>query len=149
MLPASVPTNKISQYFTRGNAQTATTEPERVLVTLFRQVPTGGYIYVAIFSLTHPAIVKALLDAHDRNVQVLVIADSSQLKGENQQAAIRILTQGKIPVKVNTYSGLMHLKTSVINGKYLTTGSYNYTSAASTKNQECLIVIPQSVAPMS
>lgn len=49
-----------------------------------------------------------------------------------------------IPVKINTHPGLMHLKMTIIDGKTATTGSYNYTKAASEENDEMFVVITDS-----
>ncbi|RDV80753.1 phospholipase D family protein [Ammonifex thiophilus] len=96
---------------------------------------------VAIYSLTHPDIVKALVQAHKRGVKVRVITDREQAQGNVQKHAVNTLLLAGVPVKVNTHPGLMHLKMTVIDGKVATTGSYNYTKAASEKNDEMFVVV--------
>ena len=39
------------------------------------------------------------------------------------------------------HSGLMHLKVSIIDDQTVTTGSYNYSEDASTRNDEVLVVL--------
>jgi len=48
-----------------------------------------------------------------------------------------------ITVKENSYSGLMHLKMSIIDGKVATTGSFNYSANAAENNEEMLVVISE------
>lgn len=95
---------------------------------------------VAVYSLTHPQIVKAIINAHKRGVQVRVITDREQAAGKSQKHAIAALLLAGVPVMVNEHSGLMHLKMSIIDGRVATTGSYNYTWSASERNDEMLVV---------
>ena len=143
--PVNVSQGRMSLYFTRHGITGQ--DPANVLKVLYSKVPPRGYIYVAIYSLTHPTIIQALLDAKKRGVDVFVITDTEQSRNLKQKTALRILKEAGIPVKQNTYHGLMHLKLSVINDIWATTGSFNYTSSASTINKENLLVIPSGVGP--
>lgn len=49
-----------------------------------------------------------------------------------------------IPIKENTYAGLMHLKMTVVDDKVVAVGSFNYTESASTINDEVLLVLRDS-----
>lgn len=98
-------------------------------------------IDIAIYSLTHPTIVKAIVDAKKRGIAVRVISDKIQSAGATQKHAINDLLLNEIPVKINTHSGLMHLKMSLVDATMVTLGSYNYSMAASTKNDEVMIII--------
>ncbi|OAT81201.1 hypothetical protein A6M21_11600 [Desulfotomaculum copahuensis] len=95
---------------------------------------------VAVYSLTHPQIVKAIINAHKRGVQVRVITDREQAAGASQKHAMASLLLAGVPVMVNDHSGLMHLKMSIIDGRVATTGSYNYTRSASERNDEMFVV---------
>jgi phosphatidylserine/phosphatidylglycerophosphate/cardiolipin synthase-like enzyme len=95
---------------------------------------------IAIYSLTFPDIVQAILDAKNHGVQVRIISDKTEAKTKYQSAALQQLADVGIPIKINTHSGLMHLKVSIIDGKMFTTGSFNYSKAASTTNDEVLVV---------
>jgi len=140
MIPKNVPEDRISIWYSKNGD-----EPERVLATLYRRVPSGGFIHVAIYSLTHPVIVKALTDAKHRGVDVRVIVDSGQLRQRNMKVAVSTLEIAGTPVKTNAFHGLMHMKISNVNREYVTTGSYNYTTSASKYNEECLYVIPARI----
>ncbi|WP_169302508.1 phospholipase D family protein [Ammonifex degensii] len=96
---------------------------------------------VAIYSFTHPDIVKALVQAHKRGVKVRVITNKDWRQNDSQRHAINVLLLAGIPVKENRHAGLMHLKMVVIDGKIVTTGSYNFTRSASEKNDEMFLVI--------
>jgi phosphatidylserine/phosphatidylglycerophosphate/cardiolipin synthase-like enzyme len=124
----------IQVYFPRAGQ-----DPAPVLVNLIKQAHSS--CHVAIYSLTNPEIVKALVEAHKRGIDVKVITDRKQTEGKVQKHAINILLMSGIPVKINTHPGLMHLKMTVIDGKIATAGSYNYTKAASEENDEMFVVI--------
>ena len=96
---------------------------------------------MAIYSLTDPQIASAVTNAHKRGVTVRILSDKQQSGGENQKAILSGFVKAGIPVKVNTHSGLMHLKVTIIDRKVATTGSFNYTKSAETKNDEVFVVL--------
>ncbi|MDI3329081.1 MAG: phospholipase D family protein, partial [Alicyclobacillaceae bacterium] len=96
---------------------------------------------IAIYSLTKPDIVKAIEQAKKRGVAVRIITDQQEAQNRTQQEALKILKNAGIPIKVNTHKGLMHLKVTIADKAVVTTGSFNYTTAASTDNDEVLVVI--------
>ncbi|MFC4808930.1 phospholipase D-like domain-containing protein [Paenibacillus sp. GCM10023250] len=96
---------------------------------------------IAIYSLTKPDIVDAIKRAKTRGVAVRLITDRIQAEGKSQKEALKLLGSAGIPMKLNTHSGLMHLKMTVADGKTATTGSFNYSKAASTDNDEVLMVL--------
>lgn len=99
---------------------------------------------IAIYSLTHPVIVKAIGDAYKRGVQVRIITDKVQASGNTQKHAMNDLLTIGIPIKVDSHSGLMHLKMSTIDRNITTTGSYNYSMGASEDNDEIFVVIKEA-----
>jgi len=114
-------------------------KPELALQSLY--LSTQSNLDIAIYSLTHPTIVKAIGDAYKRGVKVRVITDKIQSAGATQKHAMNDLITVGIPIKIETHSGLMHLKCSIIDGKVATTGSYNYSKGASEDNDEMLVVV--------
>ncbi|MGA9047687.1 MAG: phospholipase D-like domain-containing protein [Dehalococcoidia bacterium] len=124
----------VQVYFPRAGDQV----PER-LVSLYNGATIS--LDIAIYSLTYPSIVKAIGDAARRGVKVRIITDSIEAKDKSQQAAINDLLTIGIPVKINTHSGLMHLKMSIIDGSTVTTGSYNYTAEATNENDEMFVIV--------
>jgi phosphatidylserine/phosphatidylglycerophosphate/cardiolipin synthase-like enzyme len=131
------------QTITRENTQVYFTKqdqhPELALQALYLSATSS--LDIAIYSLTHPIIVKAIGDAYKRGVRVRVISDKLQAAGNTQKHAINDLLLIGIPIKVNTHSGLMHIKSSIVDNKIATTGSFNYSKGASEDNDEMLVVI--------
>jgi phosphatidylserine/phosphatidylglycerophosphate/cardiolipin synthase-like enzyme len=99
-----------------------------------------------VYSITHPDIVKAIKDAKKRGVVVRIISDKIQSAGKTQVEALKLLGSAAIPMKINKHSGLMHLKVTIADKKVVTTGSYNYSQAASTSNDEVLVVVHDEAA---
>lgn len=114
-------------------------KPELVLQSLYLSAQSN--LDISIYSLTHPTIVKAIGDAYKRGVKVRIITDKVQSAGATQKHAMNDLITIGIPIKIETHSGLMHLKCSIIDGKVATTGSYNYSKGASEYNDEMLVVV--------
>jgi phosphatidylserine/phosphatidylglycerophosphate/cardiolipin synthase-like enzyme len=99
------------------------------------------YIFVAVYGLTSPLAVKALLDAKKRGVDVRVITDLGRLEEEKQRAAVSALRLAGIPVRVNQHDGLMHLKQVVVDDEVNMNGSMNHTTSGNRYNDERLDVI--------
>lgn len=96
-------------------------------------------ILVQAYSFTSAPIAKALLDAHARGVQVLVILDKSQ-RAEKYSSADFMANQG-IPVVIDASHAIAHNKVIVIDSEIVLTGSFNFTKAAQEKNAENLLII--------
>ncbi|OZQ61331.1 hypothetical protein CA599_28395 [Paenibacillus taichungensis] len=96
---------------------------------------------ISIYSLTERNITNSIINAQQRGVKVRVITDRSQSEGESQAERIHQLLDKGIEVKENTHSGLMHHKTTIADRSVVTTGSFNYSTAATKYNDEVLVVI--------
>jgi len=103
-------------------------------------------IYLAIYGLTYPPIIKALVAAHKRGVDVRVITDRQKLEDRNQRSGLETLRLAGIPIKVNTHDGLMHIKQAVIDERISTTGSLNQTTSAARYNDERLDILHDPVS---
>jgi phosphatidylserine/phosphatidylglycerophosphate/cardiolipin synthase-like enzyme len=99
------------------------------------------YIYVAVYTITFPPVVKALIEAKKRGVDVRVITDREQGNDPKQQRALGLLHSAGIPIRVNQHDGLMHLKQVAIDDEINTTGSMNQTTSGHRYNDERLDVI--------
>jgi phosphatidylserine/phosphatidylglycerophosphate/cardiolipin synthase-like enzyme len=96
---------------------------------------------VAIYSFTDKKVANAIADDKKRGVTVRMISDK-ECSGESyQKACLKIVKGAGVPVKINSHSGIMHLKVSIIDDSSVTTGSYNYTASAQKRNDENLVVI--------
>jgi phosphatidylserine/phosphatidylglycerophosphate/cardiolipin synthase-like enzyme len=124
----------IETYFPRAGE-----DPAPVLMNLYANAATS--IDVAIYSFTHQGIADALTGAARRGVTVRVITNSDQAQNQFQKELLAGLLKTKIPIRVDTHAGLMHLKMSIIDRKAVTTGSYNYSNSASNSNDEVMMVI--------
>ncbi|MBM4125630.1 MAG: hypothetical protein FJ246_11890 [Nitrospira sp.] len=98
------------------------------------------YIYVAVYGVTYPPIVKALAAAKKRGVDVRVISDREKLQDPKQRAALETLRLAGVPILVNRHDGLMHLKQAVIDDAINTSGSMNQTTSGHRYNDERLDV---------
>jgi phosphatidylserine/phosphatidylglycerophosphate/cardiolipin synthase-like enzyme len=102
-------------------------------------------IYVLAYSFTSPAITQALIEAKARGVEVEVILDKSQSRG--QGAAGSILRDAGVNVYIDSAHAIAHNKVILIDGLSLITGSFNFTKAAEERNAENLVVLesPEAV----
>ena len=113
--------------------------PADRLVSLYNGAQKS--IYLAIYGLTYPPIIKALVAAHKRGVDVRVITDRQKLEDRNQLTGLETLRLAGIPIKVNRHDGLMHIKQAVIDDRVNTSGSMNQTSSAARYNDERLDIV--------
>jgi phosphatidylserine/phosphatidylglycerophosphate/cardiolipin synthase-like enzyme len=99
------------------------------------------YIYIAIYGFTYPPIVRALVAAKKRGVDVRVITDREKLNDPKQRAALETLKLAGIPIMVNRHDGLMHIKQAVVDDEVNTSGSMNQTTSGHRYNDERLDII--------
>ena len=96
-------------------------------------------VHVLIYSFTLDAIRNALIAAKNRGVDVKVVMERSN--ANEKGAEYQNLKNAGVDIRLDTNSGLMHDKVVVIDGRIILTGSYNYSAAATTSNNENLVVI--------
>jgi phosphatidylserine/phosphatidylglycerophosphate/cardiolipin synthase-like enzyme len=96
-------------------------------------------IFVAIFTLTHPDLVEALIRAKKRGVGVKVAIDAYNAGGASKKAVLQLKAEN-IPIYVSQGWQLFHHKWALID-HHLVLGSANWTRAAFEKNRECLIFL--------
>ncbi len=96
-------------------------------------------IDVAVFYLTHKRLTADLIDAHLRGVKVRVIIDATA--ATNGFTKHELLRAVGIPVKVEGWGGKMHMKSAMIDGKTLITGSMNWTTAGDDTNDENVVIV--------
>jgi phosphatidylserine/phosphatidylglycerophosphate/cardiolipin synthase-like enzyme len=90
-------------------------------------------LYIAIFDLTHDQIAHEILVA-SKKVPVRVVADRRQAKTEH--SLVKLLIKGGVQVCYGRQRGIMHDKFTLVDGSMVETGSFNYTSGATSKNNE-------------
>jgi phosphatidylserine/phosphatidylglycerophosphate/cardiolipin synthase-like enzyme len=96
-------------------------------------------IDIAMFHFTSSQIAEFLVKAKKRGVKVRIVLDKSPATQARTQSGY--LRQEGIALRFHAGQGLMHHKYTVIDGKLLITGSYNWTSPSEKKNEEALLLI--------
>jgi phosphatidylserine/phosphatidylglycerophosphate/cardiolipin synthase-like enzyme len=101
-------------------------------------------VLVQAFSFTHRRIAEALIMAHGRGVEVVVIADYEQTY-QIETSVIGNIAGGGVPVLLDAQHVSAHNKIMVIDGDSagcaVITGSYNYTHAAQFRNAENAVIL--------
>jgi phosphatidylserine/phosphatidylglycerophosphate/cardiolipin synthase-like enzyme len=82
----------------------------------------------------------ALLAAKLRGLDVALKTDKIESAGRTQAAMIAKLQATGVPVEVSEQARLLHHKFAVIDGRYVITGSFNWTVNAERQNRENLVV---------
>ncbi len=103
-------------------------------------------IYLTIYGITYPPIIKALVAAHKRGVDVRLITDRQKLEDRNQRLGLETLRLAGIPIKVNTHDGLMHIKQAIIDERINTSGSLNQTTSGARYNDERLDILHDAIS---
>jgi len=96
-------------------------------------------ILVAAYAFTSKPISTALLEAHKRGVEVLVVADQKSNGGRHTAATF--LADCGVPVRLNGRYAIHHHKFMVVDNRHVQTGSFNYSAAAVDKNAENVLVV--------
>jgi phosphatidylserine/phosphatidylglycerophosphate/cardiolipin synthase-like enzyme len=130
--PTGVLCRTEAHFSRRGDAAPA-------LVNMLDQARSS--IHVAIYGLTNPQIVDTLLEAKRRGVDVALKLDKVESAGKAQAVMITKLQAAGVPVEVSEQSRLLHHKFAVIDGRYVVTGSYNWTESAERRNRENMVIL--------
>jgi phospholipase D len=96
-------------------------------------------ILVQAYTFTSLPIAEALIQAHQRGVDVRILVDRSQLASKYTQ--VRYVVAQGIFAAVDVVPGIAHNKVMIIDNNYVLTGSFNWTKAAETSNAENLLLI--------
>lgn len=97
-------------------------------------------VHVAIYGLTSPVIETALRDLARAGVKVALKADRIQSGGKSQAAALDRLAAAGVAVEVSHLGRLLHDKFAVVDGRWVITGSFNWTTSAEHRNRENVLV---------
>jgi len=99
-------------------------------------------VHVLIYSFTLDNVRDALIQAKNRGVDVKIVFDEEQARGQGSEYSN--LKAAGVDVRVDTGSGLMHDKVAIIDSHIIITGSFNWSQAGNQENNENLIVIDNS-----
>lgn len=97
-------------------------------------------IIIAMFTLTHPAIADALIQARRRGVDIAIAVDYYTAKGASKKA-IASMESGGIRIYLSQGRELLHHKWAVIDDTTFAMGSANWTKAAFSKNHDFLLFL--------
>ena len=95
-------------------------------------------IRIAIYSFTLKNIANSLIRAKNRGVDVSMIMEPSQ---NSQYSQYDVLVGAGIPVVMDKGGGIMHDKVMIVDGKYVVTGSFNWSANAENENAENMLII--------
>ena len=99
-------------------------------------------IDVAVYSINNTDIVEALKSAHDRKINLRILTDKLQAAGKHSK--VMELYKYGVNIRVHSKNKIEHNKFAIFDGNVVSTGSYNWTNAASDKNSEnCLFLIKE------
>ncbi|MEJ0229462.1 phospholipase D family protein (plasmid) [Klebsiella michiganensis] len=96
------------------------------------------------YSFTSPEVVRALVRAKRRGVDVAVVLDWKANTGKNNhasKAAMNLLVGAGIPVRTVSAYKILHDKVIVADGRNTQVGSFNYSRAADRSNSENVLVV--------
>lgn len=96
-------------------------------------------ILVQAYSFTSKNIAKALVAAHKRGVQTVIILDKSN-QSKRYSAADFTFNMG-IPTYIDAVHGIAHNKVIIIDQETVITGSFNFTKAAEQRNAENILIL--------
>lgn len=96
---------------------------------------------LAGYSFTSPAVVRALVNARKRGVDVKVLLDDRGNRGKASIAAMNLIAGADIPIRVISSYAIHHDKYIVVDGRHTETGSFNYSQAAARSNSENVLVV--------
>lgn len=97
-------------------------------------------IQISLFTFTHPQIIKALIEAHQRGVLIEVALDFYTAKGASKKT-LESLNAANIFPLISKRGKLLHHKWCLIDKSTLLLGSANWTKSAFTKNEDCLLLL--------
>ena len=97
-------------------------------------------IRMMCYSFTSPQIVTALINAKRRGVNIAIVADQNGNRGKSSGAAMNLVVNAGIALRVDGAYKIQHDKVIVVDGKTIETGSFNYTASAAHANSENVMV---------
>ncbi len=120
--------------------QTPEDDPLPSLLELLRGAKQA--ILICAYGFTLAEVVDELIAAQRRGVEVRLILDASQAAGKAEQVQIRRLRAASVPFVTgrSERGGIIHLKQAIVDGRYVWTGSWNWSASASKQDNDCYLV---------
>ncbi len=118
-----------------GSVDTCFSPAERCDLKLISLLGTASKtLDIAIYSITHPQIVAAIIAAKNRGVLVRMVVDRQQSSGAS--SLVNQLKGAGVPLRIGNVQGIMHDKYSIVDLRTIEAGSFNYTMNATQSNAE-------------
>jgi phosphatidylserine/phosphatidylglycerophosphate/cardiolipin synthase-like enzyme len=98
---------------------------------------------VAVYNFDLPTVAGAMAAARGRGVQIRMVTDTDTLttKDKETQAALDVLRAADIPIVGDTRRDLMHHKFTVVDGEWVQTGSWNYSTNDTYRHNNHMIIV--------
>lgn len=93
------------------------------------------------YSFTSPEVVRALVRAKHRGVDVKIVLDDKGNRNKTSRAAMNIVVNAGIPLRTNGRYAIMHDKVIIVDNHTVESGSFNFTRSAASRNSESVLVI--------
>lgn len=93
------------------------------------------------YSFTSSEVVRSLVAAKRRGVDVKIVVDEKGNHGRASQAAMNVIVNAGIPLRTNGQYKIMHDKVIITDGQNVEVGSFNYTRSAADFNSENALVV--------
>ena len=93
------------------------------------------------YSFTSPEVVKSLINARQRGVDVRVVIDQNGNRSKASIAAMNVVVNAGIPLRTNGQYKIMHDKVIITDGQNVELGSFNYSRSAAESNSENALVV--------
>lgn len=78
------------------------------------------------YSFTSPEVVKSLVNAKRRGVDVRIVIDQNGNRSKASIAAMNVVVNAGIPLRTNGQYKIMHDKVIITDGQNVELGSFNY-----------------------
>ncbi len=98
-------------------------------------------IRMAAYSFTSPKVMKELLNAKKRGVDIKIVVDEKGNKSQASKAAMNLVVNAGIPLRTVSKYKIHHDKYIVVDGRTVETGSFNYSKSAAESNSENVMVV--------
>ena len=90
---------------------------------------------IAMFTLTHPELIQAIIHAYKKGVKVRIFLDHTSAKGASANA-VNTLLEANVPLYFSQGQQLLHHKMMLIDDTDFVLGSANWTKSAFKKNHD-------------
>lgn len=98
-------------------------------------------IRLAAYSFTSPPVMKSLIAAQRRGVDVKIVIDQKGNMSKVSKSAMNLIVNAGIPLRTVSAYKIHHDKYIIVDGRTVETGSFNYSKSAAQYNSENVIVI--------